>query len=249
MAPKRYRAFCSYEGTDFQGFQSQSSGLTVQDHLESVFEEVFKQPVRVHASSRTDSGVHALGQLLHFEVEWNHPLDALERALNTLLPDTIRVFEVKRVGSHFHARFSPKWKIYTYKFYCGHASPLETRYTWSIGSHAFDVEKVHEALALFEGTHDFSAFTSPAVLNKEENPVKTLRKLSLAGRAPCYEVTIEGSGFLYKMVRNLVGTAVSVGQGKLSLERLEQLLKDKVRTKEVICAPAHGLCLKRVLLR
>jgi len=240
----RWKCTCAYDGTEFLGWQSQRGGGTVQDFLEKRLAHIFHQPVRVHGSGRTDSGVHARAQVFHFEADWAHPVAHLQRALRSGLPRGLVVNSVRRAAPDFHARYSARGKRYRYRLYLGHAGPFESRWCWSLGDRPLDVEKMRTAVKCLLGKHDFSAFSGQ--YEETENPVKEMRQLKIIKRGRRVEFVIEASGFLYKMARGLVGALVAVGLGKLTSADIERLLKNKQRTQEVTTAPALGLCLEKV---
>jgi len=240
----RWRCTCAYDGTDFLGWQSQKGGGTVQDYLEKRLAHIFQKPVRVHGSGRTDSGVHARAQVFHFDADWAHPVEHLRRALRSGLPRGLAVTSVKKAAPDFHARFSARGKRYRYKLHLGHAGPFEARWCWSFGERELDVALMREAAKKLLGKHDFSGFSGQ--YKEGENPVKDLRRLVIVKKGRRVEFVVEASGFLYKMARGLVGALVAVGQGKLSVEDMERILKSKTRTHEIATAPAIGLCLEKV---
>jgi len=242
----RWKCGCAYDGTDFFGWQSQAGGNTVQDFLEARLREIFKQPIRVHGSGRTDSGVHALGQVFHFDAAWSHPVWKLLRALQTGLPAGIQVTAVEAIDEGFHARFSAQGKQYVYRLYEGLAPPDAMRYTWSLGSRKLDVERMNAAAQRLIGTHDFTAFGAKRGDKSEDNPVKDLRRLELTRDGPRITLTTEASGYLYKMVRSLTGTLVAVGLGQLTPDAVESTLITRQRVQQVSTAPAKGLWLMQV---
>jgi len=247
----RFKAACAYDGTDFYGWQSQRGGNTVQDFIEARLAEVFKKPVRIHGAGRTDAGVHAKGQVFHFEAAWTHPVAHLERALRTGLPAGIQVRGVTPAPAVFHARYSATGKRYAYRLYRGWASPLESRSCWSLGERGreLDVRAMRAAAAGLLGEHDFTAFSASrgkGARDGAENPVKDLRRLDVMERGASVRIVTEASGYLYKMVRSLTGALVEVGLGKLTPEEVGQLRAAGQRTRQVPTAPAHGLCLEQV---
>jgi tRNA pseudouridine38-40 synthase len=243
-AKMRWRATCAYDGGDFLGWQSQKGGGTVQDFLEKRLGEVLQRPVRIHGSGRTDAGVHAQAQVFHFDAEWTHGAESLQRALRTGLPRGLQVTSVRKARGDFHARYQAKGKRYRYRIFLGEASPFERRYCWSLGKRKLDVGAMQAGAKLLVGKHDFSAFSGQ--LDEGEDPVKDLRKLEVKQRGRRVDVVAEGSGFLYKMARGLTGALVGVGLGKLTPEDLARMLKERRRTHVVETAPAQGLCLEKV---
>lgn len=241
----RWKCICSYDGTDFNGWQSQRCGNTIQDFIENRLKVVFKKDIRIHGSGRTDSGVHAKGQVFHFDAPWDNTLANLFRALQTGLPSSILITQIAPVPKDFHARFGAIGKHYSYHLYLGQVCPLKTRYTWSLGGRwTLDIDAMQKAAHFALGTHDFRAFGVQC--SDKESTVKTLYKLSVNKHGRHLSIQTKGSGYLYKMVRTLVGTLVEVGRGKLSPADFRRLLKGKERTHEIVTAPAKGLCLDKV---
>jgi tRNA pseudouridine38-40 synthase len=239
----RFKLLIAYDGTDFLGWQSQPGGKTVQDAIETALCKIFKNEIRLHGASRTDSGVHASGQVAHFDAPWPHALGKLKDAINSLLPETIRILSISKTKENFHARFSAQGKRYVYQLKTAPATPFESRYVCGLRC-AIDLKKLKAALKLFVGKHDFTSFAGG--VKEGEMAVKTIKRITLARKGAYLAITIVGSGFLYKMVRSLVGTALEVARGKLPLSRIREILKSKKRTHEVITAPAKGLRLEKV---
>ena len=244
----RWKCTVAYDGTGFHGWQSQTGGNTIQDFLEKRLETLFDQKIRIHGSGRTDSGVHARGQVFHFDGQWANPSTDLLNALRSGLPESIQVSAVRPVAAKddFHARYSTIGKRYIYLIYEGYIPPHETRYYWSLGRRKLDVGLMNEAAAPLVGKHDFSAFSAESGDGSAENPVKDLRMLSIKRRGRRIRIATEASGYLYKMVRRLVGALVDVGLGKLPPAELERILKSRKRSALVVTAPARGLCLEKV---
>jgi tRNA pseudouridine38-40 synthase len=249
VAATRWRGVCAYDGTDFYGWQSQVGGNTIQDFLETRLAVIFEQPVRVHGSGRTDSGVHAKAQTFHFDGGWPHGAEKLLRALRSGLPAGIQVVAIRPAKSGFHARYDATGKRYVYRMYQGFAPPMEARYCYSLGGRPLALEAMRSAAKRLEGTHDFTAYSASRGRNDDnddEDPVKTLYRLAISRSGPRLTLVAEGSGFLYKMVRRLAGALVAVGQGKLTPDEVEAILKTKSRTERFPTAPAKGLCLEKV---
>jgi len=240
----RWKIICAYDGTDFTGWQSQTTRDAVQDVIEAALTAILRDPIRIHGAGRTDAGVHAHGQTFHFDHDWNHPGEALLRAANTKLPSTIRLVEARTVTGDFHARFSAKGKHYQYHFSENPPDPFSSRYCWHIPK-PICPEAIQSALPYFEGAHDFTAFAGRVV--EAENPVKTLERPELIPNgAGNWILSVRGDGFLYRMVRSIAGTLVRVGNKRLAPERIATLLEAGERTPEVYTAPACGLFLNRV---
>lgn len=242
----KWKGVCAYDGTDFEGWQSQPCGNTIQDILEARLTKVFKKAIRIHGSARTDSGVHAKQQVFHFEAAWKHPSDALFRALSSGLPDGIHLISIRKVKKDFHALRTARGKRYIYRIHESQASPFESRFCWSLGGSFLNVAKMQIAAGFLLGTHDFTAFSATGS-SPGDNPVKELRRLDVRKRGPHVTITVEGSGFLYKMVRRLVGALYNIGLGRLDPEKIKTLLANRKRELVIITAPAQGLCLENVI--
>lgn len=243
----RWKAACAYDGRYFLGWQSQSGGRTVQDAIETGLQRIFREAVRVHGSARTDAGVHAREQVFHFDAQWRHGADRLQAALGTVLPPAIQIVRLQGAAEPFHARYSARGKRYRYYIHLERADPFEAPFCWSI-SRDLSIGAIDEAAALLVGQHDFTAFAATTAAGKED-PVKDLRVLSASRRGPRVIITAEGSGFLYKMVRSLVGGLVNVGTGKLPPGTLREILDSRCRTPLIATAPARGLFLEKVFYR
>ncbi|MBI3884636.1 MAG: tRNA pseudouridine(38-40) synthase TruA [Opitutae bacterium] len=240
----RWRCGCAYDGSAFEGWQSQASGQAIQDVIERQLRKIFAREVRIHGSGRTDSGVHALGQVFHFDGEWAHGPEKLRTALQGGLGRAIRIKSLRRARADFHARFDAKGKTYRYHVFLGDADPFATRYCWSI-NRELDWKAVEKAAALLRGRHDFKAFSANNGTERETT-VRDLRRFEIVRRGRRVRFTLEADGFLYKMVRSLVGALVIVGLGKLRPEDVAAMLETGRRTAAVQTAPAQGLFLVKV---
>ena len=242
---QRWKCLVAYDGTAFSGWQAQPDHNAVQDHIERRLAELLGGAVRIHGSGRTDAGVHARGQVFHFDGAWRHGSERLLAALRGGLPPTIQVRAAEPVGDDFHARYSAIGKIYHYHLIHGTwADPFEHRFTWSV-PRRLDVVAMRAVAEVLRGRHDFRAFSAFGG-EERENTVRTLARLELVGDGARLRIEAEAEGFLYKMVRSLVGALVYAGMGKLSPSRASELLLNRERTAEVETAPPQGLCLMRV---
>lgn len=242
---QRWKCRVAYDGTTFSGWQAQPDRNAVQDHIERRLAELLQTTVRIHGSGRTDAGVHARGQVFHFDGTWRHGAERLLAALRGGLPPTIQVGAAEPVGGDFHARYSAVGKIYHYQLIHGAwADPFEHPFTWSV-PRRLDLAAMRAAAEVLRGRHDFRAFSAFGG-EERENTVRTLARLDLIEAGPRLRIEAEAEGFLYKMVRSLVGALVYAGMGKLAPERIAELLRSRERTAEVETAPPQGLCLMRV---
>ena len=244
----KFRLVIAYDGTNYEGWQVQKTGLGVQQCVEEALKKLFPSVARVHGSSRTDTGVHALGMVAHVEIpknEFRMPNRKLALALNAFLPLDIRVMSATRARPDFHARFNAKGKQYRY-FLWNHTSmnPLLRTQAWHVPL-PLDFAAMQRAAKLFVGKHDFKSFA--ANRNYEmESTVRTVTRCDVKRAGPRFTFTIEGDGFLYKMCRGIVGTIVQVGQGKFAPAEVKAMLDAKDRRMAGMTAPAHGLVLWKV---
>lgn len=240
----RWKCTCSYDGSEYAGWQTQSGQVSVQQVIEAALESIFKQRVVIHGSGRTDAGVHALEQVFHFDFDWGHGGERLVRALYTKLPKTVRVASVAVVDPDFHARFSATRKRYHYRLFLGQADPFLWPYCWSVPER-LDLNRVADATRRLAGKRDFAAFAA----NRGVDYESTVRRVFLAEvyqEGDCVLLAFEADGFMYKMARSLVGTVVNIGLKRLDPGAIDQLLETAVRTPMVQAAPARGLFLQKV---
>ncbi len=247
---QQWRVVCAYDGHDFCGWQSQPDGSGVQDRIESRLAAIAKGPTRIHGSGRTDAGVHALGQVFHFALDWPHTPLQLQKALQATLPASLLIRSLRPAAASFHARHSACGKRYVYTCHLGHALPQQARYVWALPERPLAMADMCDAAANFLGQHDFTSFGSwPRDAGEQGNPVKSLWRLSLSQRGAQLRFTLEGSGFLYKMARSIVGTLIAVGLRRLPASDIVSLLQARQRVPEIVTAPSHGLCLEHVFYR
>jgi tRNA pseudouridine38-40 synthase len=239
------RLTLAYDGTDFQGWQVQPGRPTVQGLVMAAAARILGEPVKVTGASRTDAGVHALGQVASLATTSRIAPDRLARGLNALLPDAIRVLEALEAPPGFDARRGALGKRYLYLIDRGVvAHPLLRRHAWH-PHYALDAEAMGEALPLLRGKHDFSAFC--AAPGRGRTPTCTIRSARLMSRGERLAVLLSADSFLHHMVRNIVGSLVEVGRGARSVSWMAELLAGRDRTRSGPTAPGHGLTLVRVL--
>ena len=233
-----------YDGSRFQGWQTQPAGNTVQDTLEAALAQIAGAPVPVACAGRTDSGVHACGQVIHFDTVAERPGTAWVRGVNAFLPDSIAVLWVQRVGGDFHARYSARSRTYRYVLVSRPIRPaLSARYVgWT---HApLDLRAMTDAARHLLGEHDFSAFRSSECQAK--TPVRTLYELGLERRGDRIDFVVRANAFLHHMVRNLVGTLVHVGKGARDPGWVLEVLQSRDRSHAASTFGPQGLYLESV---
>lgn len=234
----------AYDGTNYNGFQRQKNGIGVQQVLEQALSELCGEKILLKAAGRTDTGVHALGQVISFATEATIPAENIPRAIRYLLPGDIVVGKGEEVTKEFHARYSAKEKTYKYKIIrTPIVDPCLRNYSWEI-KEELDLPAMEKATKYLVGTHDFSAFRNTG--SEMTTPVRTIKEAKWKKQGKEYTFTITGNSFLYRMVRNLVGCLVKVGKGKITPEQFQKILAGKDRKAVGMAAPAQGLYLVKV---
>ena len=248
----RLKLTIAYDGRPYEGWATQPSGNTVQDFLQRALTEVAKQEVRIQGSGRTDTGVHALGQIAHFDAPDGLSMNPYNwvPALNTKLPATIRVMDCEQVVEDFHARFSATAKTYTYDLCLEPVlPPLQVGLAWHL-PRLLDPATLEQALDLLKGEHCFRAFSAKRGNETDETSyTRVISRCDMVTTSDGYRLTYTGNGFLYKMARLLTGSAVYAAQGRLRLDDLEKLLDQPAELphgRAPYCAPAAGLILDHV---
>ncbi|MFJ7668791.1 tRNA pseudouridine(38-40) synthase TruA [Lysinibacillus sp. NPDC097195] len=243
---RRLKAIISYDGTQFSGYQVQPGERTVQAEVERVLAIMHKgNNIKVTASGRTDARVHATGQTLHFDTPLAIPVEKYMKALNVQLPRDIRVLSVEEVAADFHARYSVTGKRYRYIWSCEPVqSPFRRHYTVETNGVKPDVDAMQEAAKAIIGTHDFSCFC--AANTSVQNKVRTVNALEFEWHGEELHMVIEGSGFLYNMVRIIAGTLWEVGIGRRAVKNVETVVASMDRDQAGKTAPPQGLYLEKV---
>ncbi|HEY4283456.1 MAG TPA: tRNA pseudouridine(38-40) synthase TruA [Chthoniobacterales bacterium] len=246
MPRQRLKLIISYDGAHFAGWQSQKHGNTVQDHLERAFRKITGQPMRIHGAGRTDSGVHALAQCAHADVDPNRLSPARWiNALNASLPRQVRIMRCQIVNDDFHARFSAIGKVYRYRIWSGQiAPPLELGRVWHL-PRALDLAVMKTAAGRLVGRHDFAGFAANRG-RPENDTIRTIRDVSVRRRGDSWTLEFDGDGFLYKMVRLMVGALTECGFGRLKAEEFVSRIENGQGKGTRLTAPAEGLYLVRV---
>jgi pseudouridylate synthase I len=240
----RYKITIEYDGRNYGGWQRQKNSVGVQEVLEEKLSEFFGRKIKVTGSGRTDAGVHALGQAAHFDAETRIPAEKLKFPLNALLPDDIKIMECAAASEDFHAQYSAKRKTYIYKTYVSGIQSPTKRNLYAQILPPIDIEKMREAAKQFIGVHDFKAFSSSGSARK--TTVREIYRLDIISEEADIIFEIEGSGFLYNMVRIIVGTLVYIGKGKLDICAVGHMFSAGDRKAGGKTMPAEGLYLKEV---
>jgi len=243
----RFRAKASYDGTDFFGFQRQGVFRSVQGEIEAALTKTAGVTPVVFGAGRTDSGVHATGQVIAFDLEWRHPPGALQRALNVTLPFDTAVYEVQECSDLFSPRFDALSRKYEYTVYRDPVRrPMRDRFAWQVGR-PLDVAVMNDAASMLIGVHDFAAFGSPT--SESESTVRRVMRAQWDEHGDDLVFTIEANAFLYRMVRRVVNALVKVGSGRVSRAEFADTLANCDHNRIAGLAPAAGLCLTYVAYR
>lgn len=233
-----------YDGTRYYGWQRQPIGNTIQQEVEKAISKVIKEYVEVIGSSRTDSGVHAKGYVANFKTNVKMPAEKFRDAINCKLPRDIVIIKSEEVDLDFHARYSSKGKTYCYtilnrEYPCAIDKDYVYYYRWKL-----NVEEMKKACKYFLGTHDFKAFQTPG--GSVKTSIRTIGDLHIETNVDKIKIYISADGFLYNMVRIIVGTLILVGSNKIKEDFVKNIIESGVRQNAGKCAPANGLCLEKV---
>lgn len=244
----RYKAIIAYDGTNFSGFQSQINGRTVQDEIEKTLSKIANQSIKINGSGRTDAGVHALGQVIDFvwPAESGRPLEKMRFALDTQTPADIAIKQIELVSDDFHSRYHAKEKTYEFRVDIGKPrSPFRRFYT-SYYPYELDLEKINGALSDFLGRHDFTSFCSGK--SEVQNKTRTIYEANMVVSDSGDELlfTFRGDGFLYNMIRIMVGTLLKIGNGRIPADAIPKIIAARDRSAAGPTAHPEGLYLKKV---
>lgn len=241
---RNIRIIIEFDGSNFCGWQKQPKGRTVQQTVEKAINKATNEQIEINGSSRTDAGVHAKGMVANFFTNSTIPADKFREAINARLPEDVSIIKSEEVDENFHARYSSKGKTYSYtiinryeRLSLGHQYLYHYRYK-------LDMEKMNEACAYFVGKHDFSAFMSPG--SSIKTTVRTIHDIHIQKNGDKIIIYVTGDGFLYNMVRIIVGTLLKIGNGKLEPEDIPQIIEEKNRKRAGMCVPPNGLVLEKV---
>ena len=241
---KRIKLELAYYGTNYCGWQIQPKDITIEKVLNDNLTQLLGEEIKVIGASRTDSGVHALGNVAVFDTESRIPGERMAQALNARLPEDIIIQSSREVPPDFHPRFQDTRKTYEYKFYnAPYDNPITRRYHHFVYV-PLDVEKMQEGASCLEGEHDFVSFCN--VRTQVEDTVRTVEKLEISREGPEIVIRITGNGFLYNMVRIIAGTLIRVGRGFYPPEKVQEILEARRRTEAGVTAPPEGLVLVEI---
>lgn len=239
----RYKCTVCYDGSQFHGFQTQDNLRTVQVEIENALQTIHKKKINIFACSRTDAGVHALGQIFHFDSDIDIPEWNMQRALNSRITDDIYIKKVEKVSNEFHSRYQVSKKEYHYLIDIGEYNPLLRNYRYFPTYRNTDIDAMENASKVFIGTHDFKSFTKN---HQIENTVREIYEISFERIGSLVTIKFVGNGFLHNMIRIIVGMLLEVGWGNCTKEDLEYILMQKDRTLAPKIAPANGLYLYKI---
>jgi tRNA pseudouridine38-40 synthase len=238
---KRVMLTVAYDGTNYHGWQIQPNGETIEAVLNRCLSEFLQEEIAVIGASRTDAGVHALGNVAVFDTETQIPAEKISYALNARLPEDIRIQESKEVAPDFHPRHCESWKTYEYRIYNA-AFPMPTERLYTYFTYAdLNISRMQEAADYLVGTHDFKSFCS--VNTQAESTVRQVDSIAVEKAGNLITIRVVGRGFLYNMVRIIAGTLLEIGRGQLSPQEMTGILEAKDRSKAGPTAPACGLTL------
>ncbi len=242
----RYKIVIEYKGTDYVGWQRQDNGKSIQETIENSIEKLTNEKIQVFGAGRTDSGVHALGQVAHFDINKKFSSDSIRDGLNNFLrSESISIIDAEEVTDDFHARFSAKKREYLYKI-INRRAPLtiEKDLAWVLHK-KLNLEKIKDAANFFIGKNNLNAFRSSHCQSK--TTIKNIDKIEIIKKNEQIEINVQAKSFLHSQVRIMVGTLINVGEGKISPEYIKFIIKEAKRENAGPTAPAAGLYLLKVI--
>ncbi|MDY6012531.1 tRNA pseudouridine(38-40) synthase TruA [Clostridium sp.] len=242
---KNIKLTIEYDGTNYLGWQKQkSSKNTIQETIEIAISKIVKKEVAITGSSRTDSGVHAKGMVANFYTDSNVPPERFREAINTKLPDDIAIIKSEEVSEEFHSRYDSKGKTYCYTIINRDEKvALYKNFSYHV-KEKLDIDEMKKACQYFIGKHDFKAFKTNG--SSVKTSIRTIKDLHIENEGNIIKVFVTADGFLYNMVRIIVGTLIEVGRGKIKASDIENIIKEGKREKAGYCVPANGLVLEKV---
>lgn len=244
-----YKLLIAYDGSHYSGWQVQPNAPSIQEQLQRMLKIITqKENIHVIGAGRTDAGVHALGQVAHFKIDHSIDKENVLLRLNRLLPEDIRVYSIEEMPLDFHACYSALGKEYHYHLHLDKImNPFQRKYRWHL-FRSLDLPLLKQALPLFVGTHDFTSFANEAHKGSaSRNAIRTIDSIEMCPQEGGIRLEFKGNGFLYKMVRNIVGTLVNIASHRLAVEEVEKIFAAKDRTKAEQASPPQGLFLVNVI--
>ena len=242
--PRNIKITIEYDGTAYSGWQVQPNAVTVQSRLEEAVTRLTGEEVKVYGAGRTDSGVHARGQVATFRTVSDIPIENFARALTSRLPRDISVRAAEEVSPDFDPRHNAKLKLYRYQIYASSIAPaIGRQYLWHV-CWELDISRMQQACRIFEGEHDYTSFSNQERNNPEANNIRTVTSCQLSSKDNIITIDVIGRSFLYNMVRNIVGTLVDVGRGRIPPECIPNIFAARNRQLAGQGAPANGLTLE-----
>ena len=240
----RYKVTVAYDGNNYAGFQSQVNALAIQDVIEETIYKIFREKIRIVMSSRTDAGVHAKGQVFHFDSDIKKDLRKLKYSFNCLLPKDIHVLDIKIVTENFHSRFSVKNKTYEYIINVGEYDVFLDGYAYQC-HYDLDLDLMKKGADLLVGTHDFTSFNT-SNLKEYPNQVRTISEFKITKKKDIIKIRVTSTGFLRNMVRIMVGTLLDLGRGQKTLKDVKSMLDNPSKSTRRYNADPHGLYLIKI---
>ena len=239
----RYKIIFSYDGSEYFGYAKQPNKKTIQGEIEGVLATIFQKEIGIFASGRTDKGVHAIGQVAHFDLDIEIDVEKILVSLNKLLPNDIHINELKKVDDDFHSRFSAKSKIYEYVINVGEYDPLKRNFEFNFKN--IDIEKMKHASKLFIGEHNFQNFTSKE--EDEDGYIRRIESINFDVKDNIVKIEFVGNGFMKYQVRKIVGVLLEIGKNKIDENYILEYLNKNERDIVTFTAPPQGLYLKKVI--
>lgn len=244
ISERNIKLTIAYDGTAYHGWQRQTNAISVQEVLEEALSRICKEPITIYGAGRTDSGVHASGQVANFKTTARIPVDRIPYAINSVTPRDLVVYRAEEADQSFHTRYSAKGKVYVYRIYNAEfPSPFWRNFALHYPLH-LDVSAMRKASEYLIGTHDFSSFRAAG--SEVKTSVRTVKRLEITHKEELITIIAEADGFLYNMVRIIVGALLDVGSGKLQPDDVQKILLAKDRGIASPTAPSHGLTLLKV---
>lgn len=243
---RNFKITLEYDGTNFKGWQVQPDSRSVQGEVENALQKIFKKGTRIIGSGRTDQGVHASGQVGNFKTDTAFKTDKILRALNANLPEDLSVLHVKEVPLDFHAQYSAKSKIYRYTILNRRARCAQLRNFCLHVPYHLNVAAMRRETKALIGRKDFRSFVANDPSREQIDTVRTIKRINITKKGDNITIDLEADGFLYKMVRGIIGTLIEIGRGQLPQGSIKKILKQRDRKSAAYSAKPHGLCLLSV---